>query len=78
MREREFALGDVPNLHFAPARGIAAGDGEEFAIGRKADALDALAQTNQPRDQSGAIGFVQQHFVKTSHREQCAIGRIVQ
>ena len=58
--------------------GIAAGDREEFTIGRKADTLNPLAQSDQPRHQSRAIGLVKQHFVKTGHREQCAVGRIVQ
>src|SRR4051794_23364789 len=41
-RQRKLLIGDVPNLNFARTTGATAGDGELFAIGRKADGFNSL------------------------------------
>jgi hypothetical protein len=51
--------GDVPNLNFAHLGRPAARNRELRAVRREADRLDALRQSDKPRDEPAAIGFVQ-------------------
>ena len=76
-RQHEFLVGDVPDLYFTRATGASASDGELLAIRREADRLDSFGHADQSGNETGAVGFVEQHFVIAGHCEQLAARRPV-
>ena len=74
-REDQLPLLHVPDLDFAHAARQAAGDRQPLAVRREPDGLDPLGHADQPRDQAGAVGLVQQHLMEPGDRQQLAIGR---
>ena len=74
----EGAFCEVPNLHFAHARGQAAGDSEAGAIGRETHGFDPFRETDEPCDETGAVSVVEQHLVKAGDGEQFSVGRKIE
>jgi len=74
----ELAFLHIPDLDLSEASRRAAADGQARAVRREGQGLDALRQADQPGDQLGAIGLVEQHLVVTGDGQQAAVGGVIE